>query len=59
MVLGLLVGKLADTSLRRALLTYSSDLLGMLTRPFGVVLLLVLLLAVLSQVRAIMGKREL
>ena len=30
----------------------------MLARPFGVVLLLVLLSAILSQVRAIMGKRK-
>ena len=56
MVLGILVGKLADTSLRRALLTHSSDFTGMLTRPIGIVLLVVLLLTVLSQVRAIMGK---
>lgn len=37
-VLGLLVGKTADTALRRALMQYAGDLVGMVTRPFGLVI---------------------
>ena len=41
-VLGLLVGKTADTALRRALMQYAGDFSGMLLRPFGLVILVVL-----------------
>lgn len=41
-VLGLLVGKTADTALRRALIQYAGDFSGMLLRPFGLVILVVL-----------------
>ena len=41
-VLGLLVGKTADTALRRALMQYAGDFAGMLLRPFGLVILVVL-----------------
>lgn len=51
MVLGILVGGFADTSLRRALLTYSSDLGSMLTRPIGLVLLAFFFITVISQLR--------
>lgn len=46
MVLGILVGGVLDTSLRRALITHSASLGGMLVRPAGLVLLVVLLLAI-------------
>ncbi|MDR5694513.1 MAG: tripartite tricarboxylate transporter permease [Armatimonadota bacterium] len=39
MVLGILIGKIADTSLRRALLTYSNNLLSMFLRPAGLILI--------------------
>ncbi len=58
MVLGILVGKLADTSLRRALLTYSADLSAMLTRPIGLILLALLLLTVIAQYRAMTKKKD-
>ncbi len=58
MVLGILVGKLADTSLRRALLTYSADLSAMLTRPIGLILLVLLLLTVIAQYRAMTKKKN-
>lgn len=44
MVIGLLVGPIADLSLRRALATYSNDLSEMLLRPAGLVLLAFLLI---------------
>jgi putative tricarboxylic transport membrane protein len=58
MVLGILVGGFADTSLRRALLTYSSDFSAMLSRPIGLVLLAFLLFTVITQVRAMLKKRR-
>jgi putative tricarboxylic transport membrane protein len=57
MVLGILVGAIVDTSLRRALLTYSADMMGMLTRPIGLVLLGFLLFTVASQIRAMVKRR--
>jgi putative tricarboxylic transport membrane protein len=51
MVLGILVGNIVDTSLRRALLTYRADLLGMLMRPVAMVLLAIVLLTIVSQLR--------
>jgi putative tricarboxylic transport membrane protein len=50
MVLGILVGKLADTSLRRALLTYSSDITSMLTRPIGLILSVLVVVTLVFQV---------
>ncbi|MQY63535.1 MAG: transporter, partial [Calditrichaeota bacterium] len=58
MVLGILVGRLADTSLRRALLTYSSDIGDMLTRPIGMVLMVVVMFTVISQLRAYAKKKR-
>lgn len=43
-VLGLLVGPTADTALRRALMQYSNDVVGMITRPFGLVVIVVLVI---------------
>lgn len=43
-VLGLLIGPTADTSLRRALMQYSDNLVQMVTRPFGLGLIVVLIL---------------
>ena len=57
MVLGILVGGFADTSLRRALLTYSSDIWGMLTRPFGMILFVFLIFTIVTQVRAMRKKK--
>jgi len=58
MVLGILVGRFADTSLRRALLTYSENLTQMLTRPFAVILLIFLIFTIVSQVRSWRRKRR-
>ena len=58
MVLGILVGRLVDTSLRRALLTYSSDFSGMLTRPIGMILMAIVLFTVISQIHAALKKRN-
>lgn len=58
MVLGVLVGGTADLSLRRALMTYSNDLFGMLLRPFGLVLIAVLVVVLVSQVRSYMRGRQ-
>ncbi len=58
MVLSILVRKLADTSLRRALLTYSADLSAMLTRSIGLILLALLLLTVIAQYRAMTKKKD-
>ena len=57
MVLGILVGGFADTSLRRALLTYSADIWGMLTRPFGMILFVFLIFTIVTQVRAMRKKK--
>ncbi len=51
MVLGVMVGTVADQSLRRALITYSGDLTGMLLRPFGLFLLIGLILIIYSQMK--------
>ena len=51
MVLGVMVGGTADLSLRRALMTYTNDLFAMALRPFGLVLIAVLVIVVVSQVR--------
>jgi putative tricarboxylic transport membrane protein len=58
MVLGILVGGFADTSLRRALLTYSENLTQMLTRPFAVILLIFLIFTIVSQIRSWKRKKR-
>ncbi len=57
MVLGILVGNIADTSLRRALLTYSENIGAMLTRPFGMILMAFFVFTVVSQIRALVKKK--
>ncbi len=52
MVLGILVGGIVDTSLRRALLTYRGEMFEMLTRPVGMVLMTVLIVVVVTQLRS-------
>ena len=51
-VLGLLVGPTADTSLRRALMQYSDNLLGLVARPFGLGLMVVLVLLFILGVKS-------
>jgi putative tricarboxylic transport membrane protein len=58
MVLGILVGQLADTSLRRALLTYSSDITNMLTRPIGLILMVLVSITVISQISGAYKRRN-
>lgn len=58
MVLGILIGGIVDTSLRRALMTYQGDFLAMLTRPVGMVLLTILILAVVTQLRSYFRDRR-
>lgn len=43
-VLGLLIGPTADTALRRALMQYSDNITDMITRPFGLGLIVVLVI---------------
>jgi putative tricarboxylic transport membrane protein len=57
MVLGVLVGGIVDTSLRRALLTYRADFGAMLLRPVGLVLLTLLLVTVVTQIRSYARQR--
>ena len=61
MVLGILVGDIADLSFRRALQTHSGDLLTMLRSPASVILLLLLFGTIASQTRQLLrlrGKSE-
>lgn len=58
MVLGLLIGRVADTSLRRALLTYSTDIVGMLSRPFSLILMAVVGFTIVSQIRRFLRSRQ-
>ena len=51
MVLGILVGNIADLSLRRALQTFSGDLFTMIKSPASLILLTLLLLTVIGQIR--------
>ena len=51
MVLGVLVGPIADYSLRRAILTYQDNLFAMFTRPISVVLTIFWVLMLYSQFR--------
>ena len=57
-VLGLLVGPTADTSLRRAMMQYSDNLLGLVTRPFGLCLIVVLCLLFFLSVKSDSAARE-
>jgi len=44
MLLGLLIGNTMDTALRRAMMQYGNDPLGMVTRPFGIGIMVFLLI---------------
>ena len=64
LVLGMLVGNTADTCLRRALTQYADNIGGMILRPFGlgvmVALVLVFILSIRSDKRArLQARREL
>ena len=50
LVLGVLIGPIADQSLRRAIITYGGDFAAMFTRPVGLVIIGVLALVVLQRV---------
>lgn len=52
MVLGLLIGGVLDTSLRRALITYSGEFGAMLMRPAGLVLIALLVVSVVINIRS-------
>ncbi len=43
MILGLLVGNIADVNLRRALMQYAGDPIHLILRPFGLIVLVVLI----------------
>ncbi|GAB4112495.1 MAG: tripartite tricarboxylate transporter permease [Candidatus Caldatribacteriota bacterium] len=58
MVLGVMVGRIADQMLRRALLTYSGNLGAMFIRPFGLFLLLILIITIFNQVRLLSRNRK-
>ena len=51
MVLGVMIGTVADQSLRRALVTYSGNFPGMFMRPFGLVLLIAFIIIIYSQMK--------
>ena len=51
MVLGVMIGTIADQSLRRALITYSGNLQDMFLRPFGLILLVAFIAILYSQMR--------
>ncbi|WP_319477932.1 tripartite tricarboxylate transporter permease [Marispirochaeta aestuarii] len=51
MVLGVMIGTVADQSLRRALVTYSGNIPGMFMRPFGLVLLIAFIIIIYSQMK--------
>lgn len=57
-VLGLLVGRTADTALRRALMQYAGDLVGMVTRPFGLVIAVVLVALFLLGLKSDKASKE-
>lgn len=58
-VLGLLIGPTADTSLRRALMQYSDNVMAMLTRPFGLGLIVVLVIFFVLGLKSNRSKSEL
>ena len=47
MLLGLLIGRTMDEYLRRAMLQYSNDSIGMLTRPIGIGISIFLILMII------------
>jgi len=51
-VLGLLVGNTADTCLRRAITQYAGNIGDMLLRPFGLGVMVVLILVFILSVRS-------
>lgn len=51
MVLGVLVGGVADYSLRRALITYEGRIFEMFTRPFGIFLIAAFIIVLVGQFR--------
>ncbi|TCJ19987.1 transporter [Rubrobacter taiwanensis] len=57
MVLGILVGPIADRALRRAILTYGGDWMEMLARPVGLVMLTLLILVLYLVFRQQMSGR--
>jgi putative tricarboxylic transport membrane protein len=58
MVLGILVGGVLDTSLRRALITHSADFGAMFMRPAGLILLAVLVFAIVANLRSFAKDRK-
>ena len=52
LVLGMLVGNTADTCLRRALTQYASNLGGMILRPFGLVVMALLIVVFILSIRS-------
>jgi putative tricarboxylic transport membrane protein len=58
MVLGVMVGAIADQKLRRALLTYDGKMIEMFTRPVGLVLMIVLLVIIIQQIRSYIKDRQ-
>lgn len=59
MVLGVMVGAIADQKLRRALLTYDGKMMEMFKRPIGIVLVIILGVIIYQQVRSYMKDRKL
>jgi len=51
MLLGLLIGNTMDTALRRAMMQYGNDPLGMVTRPFGIGIMVFLLIMLYFSVK--------
>ncbi|EWH08823.1 hypothetical protein DS2_15584 [Catenovulum agarivorans DS-2] len=49
MIIGLILGPMADENLRRALLTTEGDLLPMLSRPVSLILILIMLVVIFQQ----------
>lgn len=58
MVLGVMVGGIADQMLRRAILTYSGNLGAMFIRPFGLFLIVILIIIIVSQVRSLTSNKK-
>jgi putative tricarboxylic transport membrane protein len=51
LVIGVILGPMADANLRRALMVSKGSFLPIITRPVSLILVLVILLTVLSQTR--------
>ena len=58
MVLGVLVGPIADLSFRRAIVTYSGELGSMLLRPGGIILIMFLIFVLYNQFRRRIKRRK-